>query len=319
MSRIAALLTRMSRRPNRLSASLTVAAICSSFVMSRAWPKTSLSGPVAVAAPIASAPSMSPITTLAPSAAKRVEIARPIPRAPPVISAALPWSRLSLAMPHPQRAAPILCCTDRAAITATAREPALVGAYPGDGGSEDRPLLRGLLEIRQQIGDILLLLEPREKHLVARHHRLRIGDVLCDRLLGPDDSRFLHGARVREALDAAGRPAEDAEQIRPHPVLLLVEHVAGLAPAEDLFAGGRVTLLGEHRTAGKGHKGRAQHDLQSSRHRYASLIVRPSSGRHVRTSLRRRRPRNQTEVPSAVHPRSLRTGRSGRCRAAATA
>jgi hypothetical protein len=99
MSRIAALLTRMCRAPKR---SLAMPASCSTEAGSamstwvataarparRSWFASASAGSV----------SMSASTTAAPSRARRVAMARPIPRAAPVTIAALPASRRGLSI-----------------------------------------------------------------------------------------------------------------------------------------------------------------------------------------------------------------------------
>src|ERR1039457_702215 len=92
----------MCRPPNRLTVSATAA---STLVRSRTSHCTKWASPpeflpraradVAAASPLAA--SISAMTTLAPSSAKRSAVARPMPRPPPVMNATLPANR---AMPQ---------------------------------------------------------------------------------------------------------------------------------------------------------------------------------------------------------------------------
>jgi hypothetical protein len=47
-------------------------------------------------------------------------------------------------------------------------------------------------EQRDEVGTILLGLEPREGHLVAGNDLLRIGEIRVERLRVPNDVRVLH-------------------------------------------------------------------------------------------------------------------------------
>src|SRR5215469_13440964 len=87
MSKIAALLTRMSMRPAAATTCSTMASIEARRVTSRVT--AIASRPSASAVSAASGPRISAMTTRAPSPAKRSAMAAPIPRAPPVTMATL--------------------------------------------------------------------------------------------------------------------------------------------------------------------------------------------------------------------------------------
>src|SRR6185437_2846534 len=87
----------MSSRPKRFSASATVAATSDSFATSQRTKATLSPCPWALAIDSVSAPFLSlrsATITLAPSARKRITVARPMPLAPPVTIATLPLSLL---------------------------------------------------------------------------------------------------------------------------------------------------------------------------------------------------------------------------------
>src|SRR5918996_1508176 len=101
---------------------------------------------------------------------------------------------------------------------------------------------RLLMQIGQQIGDLFVLLESRERHAVARNVAFGILEIGGDRLVAPHHTRILHGVRVLEAWDAARLPAKDPDEVRTYLVLLLLNDMAGLASVEDLAALVRVSL-----------------------------------------------------------------------------
>ena len=84
-----ALLTTMSSWPNSFTVAATASAQAASLLTS--WAMNTLRGPSSAASARPSSASTSVMATLAPSASSRRTIAAPMPRAPPVTSAVLPW------------------------------------------------------------------------------------------------------------------------------------------------------------------------------------------------------------------------------------
>src|SRR5919106_663318 len=85
-----------------------------------------------------------------------------------------------------------------------------------------------LLQVGNQVGDLLFLLEAGEFHLIARDVTLRVGNVSRQRLLVPGDAGFLHGTGILEAFDAPCRPAEDTDESRANLVLFFIGNVTDL-------------------------------------------------------------------------------------------
>jgi hypothetical protein len=98
------------------------------------------------------------------------------------------------------------------------------------------------VQVGQEVGDLLVVLQAREHHLGAGHQAFRGLDVLGDRLVLPDDAGVLEGVRIPEILEAAGLAAEDVDQMRPDRVLGLVDRVTGLALGVHLLALFRIAL-----------------------------------------------------------------------------
>ena len=73
-----------------------------------------------------------------------------------------------------------------------------------------RTLLGGVLEVRDEIGAVLRLLETRENHLRAGDVLLGVEEVIVKGLLTPVDALVLVGGGVRESLGGAGHAAEEA-------------------------------------------------------------------------------------------------------------
>merc|ERR1719378_1019086 len=74
--------------------------------------------------------------------------------------------------------------------------------------------LRVLLEVRNDGGTVLRLLEAREGHLGFRDVLLRVLKVVEERLLVPRDARLRVGLGVDKAWDLAGRTANNAKEVR---------------------------------------------------------------------------------------------------------
>src|SRR5688572_27641969 len=107
-------------------------------------------------------------------------------------------------------------------------------------------LLRRLLEIDHEIGELSRLLDAVEHHLGARHLALGIAVVVGHRRIIPDDAGLLHGLGEFVALSRTGLAAEHAVQIGTGGLgAVLLQRVAGPALlVEDALALGGVARLG---------------------------------------------------------------------------
>jgi hypothetical protein len=107
------------------------------------------------------------------------------------------------------------------------------------------------LQIGDDVGDVLFLLQPDEGHLVAYDVPLGIGEIGGKGRFVPGHPGILHRVRILEPLHRAGRASDDIDQMRPDFVLLLVDDMAGLAFLVDLLSIGGIALSaggpGEHR------------------------------------------------------------------------
>ena len=92
------------------------------------------------------------------------------------------------------------------------REHAALWLAPLNGGVYRR-LVVGV-EISDQILDLLLVLDPGERDLGARHLCFRILDLFRKRYFIPGDSRILFAVRVAVALNGAGLAAEQTVEHR---------------------------------------------------------------------------------------------------------
>jgi len=102
------------------------------------------------------------------------------------------------------------------------------------------------VEVRDNVGAVLLLLEARERHVGALDVLLRVGEVVEHGLVGPGDTRALVGLRVLEAGDLTRLAADHTEQVGALLVgAALVARVARCALGlEDLGAGVSLAIIG---------------------------------------------------------------------------
>ena len=98
-----------------------------------------------------------------------------------------------------------------------------------------------MLQIRDHVGALFFLAQAGEGHLGPGHVFARVLEIGLERLGGPDEALLAlrdHRVGIVEVLGGAGGAADHAVQSGSDAVLgVLADHVAGLALAEDLFAG----------------------------------------------------------------------------------
>ncbi len=68
--------------------------------------------------------------------------------------------------------------------------------------------MRGLFEIGDEVGALLLVLDAGIRHLRPRHCFQRISEEAVESRFIPDEAGGFHGLRIVEAGEAAGRTAE---------------------------------------------------------------------------------------------------------------
>jgi hypothetical protein len=119
-------------------------------------------------------------------------------------------------------------------------------------------LLRCLLQVCDEIGELAGLLDAVEHHLGVRHPGLGIAGVLGQGRVVPHDAGLDHRLGEVEARRRAGLAAEHAVQGRTGETRTILERVAGLALlVEHALAASRVACLSE------GLRGKKAHDDRS--------------------------------------------------------
>src|SRR4051794_36068619 len=97
-----------------------------------------------------------------------------------------------------------------------------------------------LLEIGDQVGALLRILDPGIAHLCAGHRLQRILEEAVERLLVPGDAVLLHRRRVGVGRNRAGLAAEQATMARADTVVR--QGVTGEAARVDLLAAPRIAI-----------------------------------------------------------------------------
>src|SRR5450432_52599 len=114
------------------------------------------------------------------------------------------------------------------------------------GGADPKRLLLfpvgiELLEKRDQVAGLLLVLQSGINHLGTRDFRFRVLDVVAEGSLIPGDARILVRVRIRIAGRAARLAADDAIEDRSNRIFgIVADLMAHLAHAKDLLSGGGI-------------------------------------------------------------------------------
>jgi hypothetical protein len=104
----------------------------------------------------------------------------------------------------------------------------------------------GVFEESQQVCTNAAILDALERHLVVRHHALRIGEPSVERAVVPDNSRQFERIGITvETRQGPGLPTPKVGQTWPGHVSVGFERVARRTSSEILLAAGCVARLRE--------------------------------------------------------------------------
>src|SRR6476646_7886145 len=130
--------------------------------------------------------------------------------------------------------------------------------------SLESPLLERA-QVSDEISALLRIGHTGERHHVAWHRLLRIGDIRVKRLAVPSDPGALHRAAVMKPWEFARLSTEDSLQARSH-ADLSVDRMAGDALREHLLARGRVLSMGRSAQAEQARDGNGMERILCSFH-----------------------------------------------------